>query len=80
MEEQNQFTVAMKTELQNTLTGKNFTVVSISPPHTAKRGNNLNLKVVADYKYNKLTGVFKRQDVTQRMEYNKYTIARKVLN
>jgi len=80
MEEKNQLTAAMRTELQNTLASKKLTVVSISNPHTAKRGENLNLKVVADYKYSKLTGIFKREEVTQRMEYNKYTVARKVLN
>lgn len=80
MEEKNQLTSTMRTELQNALTSKNFTVISISNPHTAKRGDNLNLKVVADYKYSKLTGIFKREEITQRMEYNKYTVARKVLN
>lgn len=80
MEEKNQLTAAMRTELQNTLASKKFTVVSISNPHTAKRGENLNLKVVADYKYSKLTGILKREEVTQRMEYDKYTVARKVLN
>lgn len=80
MEEKNELTSTMKTELENTLTNKNFNIVDISTPHTAKRGENLNLKVVADYKYSKLTGVFKREDITERMEYNKYTVARKVLN
>lgn len=80
MEEKNQLTAAMRTELQNILASKKFTVVSISNPHTAKRGENLNLKVITDYKYSKLTGIFKREEVTQRMEYDKYTVARKVLN
>lgn len=80
MEEKNQLNDAMRIELQNILVSKNFTVISISPSHTARRGSNLNLNVVADYKYSKLTGIFKREDVIQRMEYNKYTVARKVLN
>lgn len=80
MEEKNQLTSAMITELQNTLIGKDFTIVSISVPHTAKRGESLNLRVIVDYKYSKLTGIFERQEVIQRMKYNKYTIARKVLN
>lgn len=80
MEEKNQLTTSMRTELQSSLTSKDFIIVSISVPHTAKRGEKLNLKVVIDYKYSKLTGIFKREEVTQRMEYNKYTIARKVLN
>ena len=80
MEEKNELTSTMITDLKNELVNKGFTVISTSPTHTAPRGQNLNLKVVADYKYSKLTGIFKREDVTQRMEYNKYTVARKVLN
>jgi len=80
MEEKNQLTEDMRTELQDALTERDFIVISISAPHTARRGENLNLKVIADYKYNKLIGLFKRQEITQRMEFNKYTIARKVLN
>lgn len=80
MEEKNQLTEAMRTELHNTLASRNFTVISISAPHTVKRGLNLNLNVVVDYKYSKLTGIFKREDIIKRMVYNKYTIARKVLN
>jgi len=80
MEEKNELTAAMRTQLQNALTEKDFTVISISSPHTAKRGEYLNLKVIADYKYNRVTGLFKREEVTERMEYDKYTVARRVLN
>lgn len=80
MEEKNELTASMRNELQKALTDKNFTVISISAPHTAKRGEFLNLKVVADYKYSKVKGIFKREEITQRMEYDKYTVARKVLN
>ncbi|TAH61132.1 MAG: hypothetical protein EWM50_06170 [Gottschalkiaceae bacterium] len=80
MEEKNELTPAMISELEDVLISKGFNSISISPPHTKARGEKLNLKVVADYKYSKLTGIFKREDVIQRMEYNKYTVARRVLN
>lgn len=80
MEEKNELTPAMISELEDVLISKGFTSISISSPHTKARGEKLNLKVVADYKYSKLTGIFKREDVIQKMEYNKYTVARKVLN
>lgn len=80
MEEKNELTTPMRSYLQSTLTEKGFNVISISNPHNARRGENLNLKVVADYEYSKLTGIFKREDMTERMEFDKYTVARKVLN
>ena len=80
MEEKNELTSTMINNLKNELVDKGFTIISTSPAHTTPRGGNLNLNVVADYKYSKLTGIFKREEVTQRMEYNKYTVARKVLN
>lgn len=80
MEEKNELTSTMINNLKNELVDKGFTIISTSPTHTASRGQTLNLNVVADYKYSKLTGIFKREEITQKMEYNKYTVARKVLN
>lgn len=80
MEEKNEFTASMRSDLQDKLVDKGFTIISITNPHTARRGEALNLKVVVDYSYNKLTGIFRRTDVIERMVYDKYTVARKVLN
>lgn len=69
-----------KDNLHSRLTDKGFTNIVINNIGSVKRGEELNLRVEADYTYSKLTGIFTRTQVVQRMVYDKTTIARKVLN
>lgn len=59
---------------------KGFINVIVEGTSQSKQGGKLELRVEADYRYNKLKGLFLRSYVTQHMVYKKSTIARKVIN
>lgn len=75
-------TTSQKNQLKNSLESKGFTVVSISAPvaGTAKQGEKIDLRVQVIYEYNKLSNLFKRNNVEQTMNFNRTSIARKVIN
>ncbi|HHW49116.1 MAG TPA: hypothetical protein GXX14_10960 [Clostridiaceae bacterium] len=54
--------------------------ITVEGTEQAKQGERIRLRVEADFVYNKLTGLFSRTDVTQRMIYQKTAIVRKVVN
>jgi len=67
-------------DLQEKLSGIGLSNILIDGTEQAKHGERIRLKVEADFVYSKLTGFFSRADVTQRMIYQKTSIARKVVN
>ena len=67
-------------KLRVELESKGLTDVVITATSTARKGNMLTLHVEGDYTYNKLTALFKREDVKLRMVYNKVSMSRKVVN
>jgi hypothetical protein len=66
--------------LQSELLESGFNNVQITASSNAKQGEMLTLHVEADYIYNKMTSLFKRENVTQRMVYRKSSMSRKVVN
>jgi len=58
----------------------NIVIDATSITESAKQGEEISLHVTADYAYSKLTGLFKRSKIEQRMVYNRVSIARKVVN
>jgi len=69
-----------KLVLQSELERNGFNNVQITATSNAKQGEMLTLHVEADYTYNKMTSLFKRENVTQRMVYRKSSMSRKVVN
>ncbi len=57
-----------------------FSNIKIDAASNTKQGGEISLKVTADYTYSKLTGLFKRSKIEQRMIYDRVSIARKVVN
>lgn len=70
----------MKLDLKANLDSRGFDNIKIEGTEAAKQGEELMLCVEADYIYAKLTGIFKRVNVSQHMIYKKTTTARKVVN
>lgn len=66
--------------LENKLTAKGFTVLSISGDTNVKQGQELTLRVEAQYKYKSMTALFSNSTVTRNMTYEKTAVARKVVN
>ncbi len=66
--------------LEERLSEKGFYNISITAPENAKQGDEIRLKVEADYKYSKFQSVFSRQDVVSHLIYDKTTMSRKVIN
>mgnify|MGYP005841692065 CR=1 FL=1 len=74
----------MSEEIENDLISglmeKGFDGINIDGTDMAKQGEDIRLVVEADYIYSKLTGLFTRTDMRQRMVYGKTSVARKVVN
>lgn len=69
---------ALETELEKIgLTNINFSENSLS---YVKQGGKLTLRVEGDYTYNRITSLFKREDVTVHMVYDKTTMSRRLVN
>jgi len=66
--------------LQSELERMGFHNVQITATSNAKQGEILTLHVEADYTYSKMTSLFRRENVTQRMVYSKSSMSRKVVN
>lgn len=67
-------------ELRTELESKGLTDVEITATANAKQGELLTLHVECDYNYNRLTALFKRENVKLRMVYNKASMSRRVVN
>ena len=74
------FSTADRTRLTTNLTSLGFINISITAATAAKLGNEISLRVEADYQYSRMTGVFTRSAITQRMVYNKTSRSREVIN
>jgi len=74
----------LKDEDRNQLIGRlsaaGFKNISVQASGESAYGGRVGLRVEADYEYSKLTGVFARQNVTQRMVFDKTVAVRKVVN
>lgn len=69
---------ALEAELEKIgLTNINFSENSLS---YVKQGGKLTLRVEGDYTYNRITSLFKREDVTVHMVYDKTTMSRRLVN
>lgn len=66
--------------LQSELENSGFNNVQITATTNAKQGEMLTLHVEGDYTYNRMTSLFKRENVTQRMVYRKSSMSRRVVN
>lgn len=66
--------------LQSELENSGFNNVQITATINAKQGEMLTLHVEGNYTYNRMTSLFKRENVTQRMVYRKSSMSRRVVN
>ena len=80
METRGGFTTADETNLTTNLTNRGFANINITATSIAKLGEQISLRVVADYRYSHMTDVFTRSSVTQRMIYDKTSRSREVVN
>ena len=69
-----------KHKLRLELADKGLKDIVISATANARQGSMLTLHVEGDYTYNRLTSLFKREDVKLRMVYKKASMSRKVVN
>ncbi len=67
---------ALRMELEK----RGLTGVVIDGSLNARQGEELTLRVEGDYTYNRMTSLFKREDVKVRMVYDKRTMSRKLVN
>jgi len=67
-------------ELKSELEDKGLTGVVIYATENAKQGELLKLRVEGDFTYSRLTGLFRREDTTVRMVYEKSAMSRRVVN
>jgi hypothetical protein len=80
METTGGFSAADRTRLTASLTSLGFADISITATAASKLGDEISLRVEADYQYSRITGVFTRSYVTQRMVYVKTSRSREVIN
>lgn len=80
MEEQGGLDPEERSNLENTLANQGFTNIIITASNYGRQGQTLNLKVEADYSYSKLTQLFVRTNLNQRMSYSMSSISRRVDN
>lgn len=79
MEVEGELSYTDENEVRAKLEGIGFSNISINTT-SGKQGEEISLQVTADYIYSKLTGLFRRSKIEQRMIYNRVSIARKVVN
>lgn len=66
--------------LEEELRKMGLTDVDADGKKSVGMGETLRLYVKGDYTYSKMVSLFRREDVTVRMEYDESTISRKVVN
>ena len=67
-------------DLHERLMEKGFRNIYIDGTKSAKQGEQITLRVEAEYIYSKMTTLFTRTDAVRRMVYEKASISRKVIN
>lgn len=81
MENENGLSQDARNDLQSRLAEKGFSNINIIAPLTAMQGQDITLRVEADYSYNKLISIYaNRTSITQRMIYVNTSMARRVVN
>jgi hypothetical protein len=80
MEEEGGLTKEKEEKLKKKLQNAGFENIKIVAASNVKQGEELQLIVEADYKYNKLTSLLTRKQITDSMCYNRTAISRKVVN
>ena len=69
-----------KQSLKERLAKLGFTNITIYASENARQGQELRLRVEADYKYSKLTAFLTREEKVQRMIYDKTAVSRRLVN
>lgn len=80
MENDGELSSSDKQTLQLGLAENGLTDIVITATPGTKQGGMLTLHVEGDYTYSKTTALFRREDVSVRMVYDKSTMSRKVVN
>lgn len=80
MEVQGGISETIYDELEDSLKALGLVNVDIRGTTVAKQGEEINLRVEADYAYSRFKSLFFRESVTQKMVYSKASISRKVIN
>jgi len=80
MEIEGGMTTIARDELISDLYRKGFESVVVQGTENTKYGQEITLWVEADYVYSRLRSILARENITQKMVYNKTAIARKVVN
>lgn len=80
MENNGGLSTADEETLRTGLEEKGLTNVEITATSKARQGDMLTLLVEGDYTYSKITSLFRRENTTVTMVYNKSTMSRKVVN
>lgn len=71
---------SMRDELREELETAGFANIVINAAPSVRQGERLTLHVEGDYRWNRFTDLFKREDQIIRMVYEKTTMSRKVVN
>jgi len=69
-----------KDNLTNALREKGFDAITIESSENVKYGEEISLYVEAYYSYSKLTNMFLRENLGQRMVYSRKSLSRRILN
>ena len=69
-----------KLKLRDRLENIGLSNITVAGTSEVKQGEELNLRVEADYIYSRFSSIFKRQDTALHMVYDRTSIARKVVN
>lgn len=80
MEVQGGMSEAVYNELEDSLKAMGLDNIVIHGTMGAKQGEEISLRVEADYAYSRFKSLFSRESVTQKMVYSKASISRKVIN
>lgn len=80
MEIEGGMTATTRDELISGLYGRGFESVVVRGTESVKYGQEVTLCVEVDYVYSRLKSIFNRENIIQKMVYNKTTIARRVIN
>lgn len=70
----------IRESLNDSLKNIGFENVQIICDSDVKKGDEINLKVYAEYERKKFEDLFNRENITDQYYYNKTTISRKVVN
>jgi len=80
MEMEGELSDQAKLDLHTKLAQRGFVNIDIEGVGGGKQGEEINLRVEADYIYSRLTGLFIRSTAVQRMVYDKTSVSRRVVN